>query len=73
MAASVLTASALSDVDGDILEIIGMKPSPESDENPDGGFTEDDRQYAGELYTALPDYLRSKYAKARRVQNSRLG
>lgn len=48
-----------SDVEGDILEIIGATPEGDGDE----GFTDEQRQYAADLYNRLPDYLRSKYFK----------
>ena len=48
-----------SDVEGDILEIIGAEM--EGDDGFDKCWSSEQREYAASLYDSLPKYLRAKY------------
>jgi len=48
-----------SDVEGDILEIIEMEMQGDDGDGP--CWSSKQRDYAGELYDSLPNFIRSKY------------
>jgi hypothetical protein len=50
-----------SDVEGDILEIIGAKM--EGDDGYEKCYSSKQRQYAAVLYDELPNFMRKKYLK----------
>lgn len=54
-----------SDVEGDILEILGVKPG--GDDGDSKCWSSDQREYAASLYGNLIRYLRGKYGSKRAV------